>query len=155
VLAVTSYQIGLAFHTFAAVVWVGGALAVQIMALLALRSALPGRKAEFAGEAELFGIRVFMPASLVLLGLGFYLVYKGDWGYPLWVIFGLAGLGFSFLTGILYLTPQSKRIKQLLETQGPESAEAVERIRKTLLASRVELVVLVLLVFDMVLKPGQ
>jgi hypothetical protein len=33
--------------------------------------------------------------------------------------------------------------------------EAIERIRKTLLASRIELVILVLLVFDMVLKPGQ
>ncbi len=154
-LAVTSYQVGLAFHILAAVVWVGGALTVQLMALLALRSPLPGRKAEFAGEAELFGMRVFMPTSLVLLGLGFFLVYKGDWGYPVWVIFGLAGLGFSFLTGILYLTPQSKRIKHLLESQGPESPEAVERIRKTLLTSRIELVILVLLVFDMVLKPGQ
>jgi hypothetical protein len=87
------------------------------MAFLALRSPLPGRKAEFAGEIELIGMRVFLPASLVLVVLGFYLVSKGDWGYPLWVIFGLAGFGFSFVTGLAYLTPQSKRIKQLLEIE--------------------------------------
>jgi uncharacterized membrane protein len=155
VLAVTSYQVGLAFHTFAAVVWVGGSLMLQIMAVLALRSSLPGRKAECAGEAEAIGIRLFTPASLVVLGLGFFLVSKGDWGYPLWVILGLAGLAFSFVTGILHVGPQSKRIKLLLETQGPEAPEAIARIRKTLLASRIELVILVLLVFDMVLKPGQ
>jgi hypothetical protein len=128
---------------------------LQIMAVLALRSSLPGRKAEYAGEAEAIGMRLFTPASPVVLGLGFFLVSKGDWGYPLWVILGLAGLAFSFVTGILYLGPQSKRIKHLLETQGPESPEAIARIRKTLLASRIELVILVLLVFDMVLKPGQ
>jgi uncharacterized membrane protein len=155
VLAVTGYQVALAFHIFAAVVWVGGALTLQLMATLALQSKLPGRRAEYAGKGEIIELRVYLPASLVLLALGFYLVYEGDWRYSLWVVLGLAGIGLSIVTGIAYLTPQAKRIKQLLETEGPESSEAVERIRKTLRASRIELVILILLVFDMVLTPGQ
>jgi uncharacterized membrane protein len=154
-LAITNYQLALSFHTFAAVIWVGGALILQVLSILALRSPLPGRTAEFAGEAELVGMRIFMPAALVLLGLGFYLVYEGEWGYPLWVWLGLAGYAFSFVTGIAFISPQSKRIKGLLEAQGPESAEAKERIRRVLLVSRIEALILVLIVFDMALKPGQ
>jgi hypothetical protein len=51
---------------------------MQALAFLALRSPLPGRKAESAGEAEIVGLRLFMPASLVLLALGFCLVYEGQ-----------------------------------------------------------------------------
>lgn len=108
-LAVTGYQVALAFHIFAAVVWVGGALTLQLMATLALQSKLPGRMAEYAGEAQIIELRVYLPASLVLLALGFYLVYEGDWRYSLWVVLGLAGIGLSIVTGIAYLTPQAER----------------------------------------------
>jgi hypothetical protein len=128
---------------------------LQILAWLALRSSLPGRRAEFVGEAELVGTRLFAPTSLILLGLGFYLMHLGHWGYPLWISLALAGFAFSFLTGIAFIGPESKRVTGLIESQGPESAEAVARIRRILLVSRVELVILILLFFDMVLKPGQ
>jgi len=154
-LAVTSYQVALTVHILAAVIWVGGALMLQILSVLALRSSLPGRTAEFAGEAEVVGTRLFLPTSLILLGLGFYLVHSGHWGYHLWVWLALMGFAFSFLTGFGFLAPESKRIKNLLETQGPESSEAKDRIKRILMISRVEAVILILIVVDMVLKPGQ
>ena len=82
-LAVTTYDWLTAFHVFFAVVWVGGAVMIQIFASLAMRSALPGRIAEFAAEAERIGMRVFMPSSLALLGLGFWLIHEGQWDYKL------------------------------------------------------------------------
>jgi uncharacterized membrane protein len=154
-LAVTTYQVALAFHILAAVIWVGGALMLQILAVLALRSTLPGRTAEFAGEAEVVGMRLFAPTSLILLLLGFYLVHSGHWGYHTWVWLALVGFALSFLTGIGFIGPESKRIKHLLQEKGPESAEAKDRIKRILMISRIEAVILVLLVFDMVLKPGQ
>ena len=154
-LAVTGYQVALAFHIVAAVIWVGGALMIQILALFALRSPLPGRTAEFAGEAEIVGMRLFAPTSLILLGLGFYLVSSGHWGYHLWIWLALAGFAASFLTGIAFLGPESGRIKKVIQAQGPESPEATSRIRRILTVSRIEALILVLIVFDMVLKPGQ
>ena len=74
---VTTYTVLLSFHILAAVVWVGGAFVLQILALFALRSQLPGRKAEFACEAEAVGLRVIAPTSLVLLGLGCSLIHEG------------------------------------------------------------------------------
>src|SRR3954463_3743888 len=40
-LAVTTYEWVKAFHVLAAVIWVGGAVVIQILALFALRSKLP------------------------------------------------------------------------------------------------------------------
>jgi uncharacterized membrane protein len=153
--AVTAYEWAKAFHVFAAVIWVGGALVLQVLALFALRSKLPGRKAEFAREAEFVGTRIFLPTTLVLIGLGFYLVEKGNWGYHLWVILALVGFGFSFLAGLLFIGPEAGRIAKTIDAQGPDAPEVASRIRRILVVSRIEAAILVFLVFDMVIKPGQ
>jgi uncharacterized membrane protein len=153
--AVTTYEWAKAFHVFAAVIWVGGAAAIQVLALFALSSKLPGRKAEFAREAEWVGMKIFLPATLVLIGLGFYLVEDANWGYHLWVILALVGFGLSFVTGLFFLGPESKRIASAIDAEGPDSPAVAARINRILLVGRIELTILILLVFDMVIKPGQ
>jgi len=152
-LALTTYDWIKAVHIFLAVVWVGGAVMLNLLALFALRSPLPGRKAEFAREAAWVGTRVFTPASLVLLALGFWMIYDLDWGYPLWIVFGLVGYGLSFLIGVAFLGPQSAKTAKVIEEFGPDSAEATAQIRRVVAVARVDLLILVLVVFDMVLKP--
>jgi uncharacterized membrane protein len=154
-LAVTTYEWAKALHVLAAVVWVGGAAVVQVLALFALRSKLPGRKAEFAREAEWVGMKIFLPSTLLLIALGFYLVHEGHWGYHLWVILALVGFGLSFVTGLFFLGPESGRIAKAIDAQGPDSSEVTMRIKRILLVSRIEVAILIFLVFDMVLKPGQ
>jgi uncharacterized membrane protein len=154
-LAVTTYEWVKAFHVLAAVVWVGGAAMVQVLALFALRSKLPGRKAEFAREAEWVGMKIFLPSTLLLVALGFYLVHDGHWGYHLWVILALVGFGLSFVTGLFFLGPESGRIAKAIETEGPDSEAVALRIKRILVVSRIEVAILVLLIFDMVIKPGQ
>ncbi len=154
-LAVTTYEWVKAFHVLAAVIWVGGAAVVQVLALFALRSTLPGRKAEFVREAEWVGMKIFLPATLVLIGLGFYLVEDANWGYHLWVSLALVGFGLSFVTGLLFLGPESKRIAEAIDAEGPDSPVVAARIKRILLVGRIELAILVFLIFDMVIKPGQ
>jgi len=152
---VTWYEVWKTIHVLLAVIWVGGALMLQVLALFALRSRLPGRKAEFAGEAEKVGMRIFAPAGLILLVMGFILVHQGHWGYHTWVVLALIAYGLSFLTGILFLGPESGRIKRVIEAEGPDSPAVAARIQRILLVSRIELAILLLIVVDMVLKPGQ
>ena len=154
-LAVTTYEWAKAVHVLAAVIWVGGAAVVQVLALFALRSKLPGRKAEFAREAEWVGMKIFLPSTLVLIALGFYLVHDGHWGYHLWVILALVGFGLSFVTGLFFLGPESGRLAKAIDAQGADSPEVVRRINRILMVSRIEVVILIFLVFDMVIKPGQ
>src|SRR5262245_37100425 len=155
VLAITTYQWILSFHIFAAVVWVGGAIASRLYAWFAIRSPLPGRKAEFTNEVGLIGQRVFAPTSVILLLLGFWLMHEGAWEYgDAWVIIALLGWASTFVTGVFVLTPMAKRLHQTIERTGPDSAETSAAIDGILRVSRIDLVVLIVVVFDMALKPG-
>mgnify|MGYP000977606802 CR=1 FL=1 len=116
---VTGYEALLFVHILAAVVWVGGGAATQFYAIRAMGSTDPGRLAGFAKDAEWVGMRVFMPASLVVLGAGFGLVAKGDWSLgTFWVAFGLGAMAASALTGALFLGPEAGRIGKLIDAHG-------------------------------------
>ena len=153
-LAVTWYQVWKTVHVLGAVVWVGGALMLNILASLAMRSPLPGRRAEFAREAEKVGLRLFAPTGLILVVVGFVLVHQGGWGYEPWVVLGIGAYALSFLTGLLFIGPESGRIGKLIEAEGDSSPAVVARIRRIFLISRIELAILLLVVIDMVIKPG-
>jgi hypothetical protein len=70
------------------------------------------------------------------------------------VIAALAMFAFSFVSGAFYLGPQSGKLKRLYEAEGANAAGARELIGKLFLVSRIELVLMVLIVLDMVIKPG-
>jgi uncharacterized membrane protein len=146
-----------AFHVLMAIVWVGGALALQVLAIRTLRANDPERVRTCAGESEVVGARIFAPASLVLLLLGIAMVIKEPaWTFgQFWILAALAMFAFSFASGIFYLGPQSGKLKRMYEAEGPDAPGASALIRKLFLISRIELTLLVLIVFDMVIKPGR
>jgi hypothetical protein len=111
--------------------------------------------AAFATEAEWVGTKVFLPASIVLLLAGIGLTLEGDWGFTTpWVLLGLIAYGLSALTGSLFLGPESGRIGKLIADVGPQDVDVTARIKRVFLVSRIELVVLLFIVFDMTVKPG-
>jgi uncharacterized membrane protein len=151
----SSYELLLFVHVLAAVVWVGGAMSLQVLAIRAERSADGGRIANFATEAEWVGSRVFLPSSIVLLLAGIGLTLEGDWGFTTpWVLLGLIAFGLSALTGSLFLGPESGRIGKMIADVGPQDPDVLARIKRIFLVSRIELVVLLFIVFDMTVKPG-
>ena len=150
----TWYQTWKALHVLAAIVWVGGGVMIQLLALRIVRANDPAQLAKFANDVEAVSLRAFIPASLVLLALGFVLMDQGGWEYKFWVVFALAGFGLSFLSGILILSPETGRIGKLIEERGGVDAEIGARIERILLYSRVELALIALIAMDMVIKPG-
>jgi uncharacterized membrane protein len=152
---VTAYQFYLTVHILAAIVWVGGATATQVFAVRAQASRDPERMAEFARDAEFIGTRLFAPSSVVLLIFGLLLVHEGSWSLGSdWLVFALIVFAASFLVGIAFLRPESGRIARAIEQHGAASPEARRRIDRIFLISRIELLFLVLVVVDMVTKPG-
>jgi hypothetical protein len=71
-----------------------------------------------------------------------------------WLILGLGGWVFSLIAGAGFLGPESGRIAALATERGPDSPEFEARSRRLLLVSRIELIVLIAIVLDMVVKPG-
>jgi uncharacterized membrane protein len=150
---VTWYEFALFVHILAAVVWVGGGVTIQALSFRIIRADDPVRMAGFAKDVEKVGMFVFLPASLLVLGFGFALMAEGNWSYDFWVIFGLAVVGLSALTGSLFLGPEAGRIGKLIDAKGPEYPEVQERIKRILMISRIELTLLIAVVFAMVVKP--
>lgn len=152
-LAVSAYQWYLMVHVLMVVVWVGGAHAIQLFAARILEGGDPHRLAAFSKDVEWIGTRVFVPSSLLVLVFGFLLVSETDTGYPFWVVFGLAVFAFTFLSGALFLGPESGRIGKLVDERGAADPEVQRRIKRILVYSRLDLLLLVLAVIDMVIKP--
>jgi hypothetical protein len=149
------YQWLLAVHILAAVAWVGGAATTQVLAIRLQRSGEDVHLARFAADVEWIGKRIYLPASIVVLLAGIGLVTEGGWGFtPLWILVGLVGIAFSALVGSLFLGPESGRVGKLIAEKGAGDDEVRRRIDRLFLVSRVELVILFLVVADMALKPG-
>jgi uncharacterized membrane protein len=145
-----------AFHVLASIVWVGGGIFIQIYTSRLKRANEMTRLAAFAKDLERLGTAIFLPASLVVLVLGVVMVwYSPTWGVTqLWVILGLVGIANTIVVGAAFLGPEAGRLGKLSEDRDPEDPEIQRRIRRIFAISRYDLAVLVLVVIDMVVKPG-
>ena len=140
-------------HILAAVLWLGGATMLTVLAIRARRQSGDALVAIFR-EVALLAPRIFVPASLLLVLTGFALVATGNLPYDLWVVLAIVGWTITFLTGLLVLTPQTKRAESLLEEHGSTSEAALGQVQRVLMLARIDLVVLTLVIVDMIVKPG-
>lgn len=153
-IAATTYDWYLAVHILAAVVWVGGALATQVFAIRAMNANDGPRLAGFAQDASWIGMRIFLPSSLILVIFGFMLAGEGNWDWEAWLVIALLVWIASVVVGATFLGPESGRVGELIAREGPDSPAARARLQRLFLVSRIELVLLIVVVLDMVLKPG-
>ena len=146
------YEVLLLLHIGAATIWLGAGFFLQMLILRAERSDDRELTRGIASNSGWFAQRIFIPASLAVLVLGILLTIEGPWSFgDLWVVLGLAGYAVSFLVGILVIEPHGKRIHAAMAAG--EQARAAGLIRRINAVSRLELVVLYLVVGAMVLKP--
>jgi uncharacterized membrane protein len=145
------------FHLLAAITWVGSAIYAQVLATRTLRAGDPEHLGMVARDVGALGNFLITPASLVLIVFAVSLVaYSPEWNFTdAWVLIGLSGYAATLVTGAGFLGPGSARIGKLTD-QGHTAAEPdiQRRIRRLVLVSRIDVVVLVLVVANMVFKPG-
>jgi len=141
-------------HVVAAVIWVGGGAMLAVLALITERENDPRALAALGHKVEFIATRVFIPSSLVVLLFGILMMVKGDldWG-QFWVIVGLVGFAATFLTGIAFLSPQTKKFNAFAEEKGAEAPETQAALQKLLLVARFDVALLLLIVADMAAKP--
>jgi uncharacterized membrane protein len=148
------YEILLFLHILAAVLWLGGGFLIQALVFRAERTDDVVLLKKLAENSKWFAQRIFIPSSLAVLVLGVLLTIEGPWSFgDLWIVLGLAGYAASFLTGILFLEPEGKRIDAAMTAHGPQSREAAFHIRRINVVQRVEMTILFLVVAVMALKP--
>ena len=152
---VTLYELLLFGHITFVAVWVGTDSVIQIQALRAF-AAGPRRTAELMSDVEWLGNRVLVPSALLVVGFGVWMVLDSPaWEFSqTWISLGLAVFVASFVAGAGFLGPETGRISRLLDERGAEDSEVQRRIRRVLLVSRIELVLLIALILVMITKPG-
>ncbi|HYJ00122.1 MAG TPA: DUF2269 family protein [Thermoleophilaceae bacterium] len=149
------YDLLLTIHVLAAVVWVGGGLAMHILGRRVLKRGDSTEIYEFSKEINHVSLRLYAPTSLILLVAGILLVNEAGYEFDqLWITLGFVGWLISFVVGVGYYGPQDKRLQQLVAADGPNATGVVANVRQALLVNSFEQAILFLIVIDMTTKPG-
>jgi len=142
-------------HVLAAVIWVGGAVAANIQGTRISRSRDGERLAAFGRDTEWVGTHVYLPASLTVLLFGILTALKGHYSFgQAWILIGIAGVVATSITGSAFLGPELKRISGIIDARGANDAEAIRRTTRLISVARIDLVVLLFVIFAMVTKIG-
>lgn len=149
------YEFLLTVHVLAAVIWVGGGIAMHILGRRVLKRNDSEEIFKFSNEVNTVALRLYAPTSLVLLIAGILLVNEAGYEFSqLWITLGFLGWGFSFLVGIGYYGPQDKKLQALVAADGPNAPGVAQNVRQALMVNSVEILILVLVVVVMTTKPG-
>lgn len=143
-------------HILAAIVWIGSGIFVQFEATRLRRANDPVRLAAFAEDIAFWGTRLFMPSSLLVLLMGISLVlYHPTIGLSqAWIWLGLIGYAATFVTGAFFLGPTSGKLAAMSGTLPPDDPAIQAAMARIFMISRIDQAVLILVVADMVFKPG-
>jgi uncharacterized membrane protein len=144
------------FHILGAIVWVGAVILMNAMMTRAGRG--PDRTAvlRLARELEWVGPRVIGPSALVVIGLGIWLVPVEEdlvFSQP-WIWLALVLVAVTMVQNAFYSVPEGKRIARLAEERGAEDHEVRRRLSRLLWLGRLDVLILVVVLWLMVFKPG-
>jgi uncharacterized membrane protein len=151
----TLYEFLLFIHIAATIVWVGAGVFGIILALGYDKDGDEAAIVRLLKDNERLALRLFVPASLVVVVMGIALVIESEaWTFDqLWLVIGLAGFATTFWTGLFVLKPVGDRIAQQMERDGGMTPQTLIEVQKLLVKARSDYLVLTLVIFDMVIKP--
>ena len=145
----------LTVHVLAAVIWVGGSIAMHILGRRVLKRGDSTEIYNFSNEINTVALRLYAPTSLILLIAGIFLVNEAGYEFSqAWIGIALAGWLFSFIVGVGYYGPQDKKLQALVAERGPGDPGVKGNVSAALAVNSIELLILVLVVIDMTIKPG-
>lgn len=148
------YQLLLLVHIVCAVIWVGGAVYAQLLAVRVSRTEDPAELPRLARHIEAIGSRVFMPAAILLFLAGAGMTLQA-WSFgQAWIAMSIALWIASAAAGALYLAPRARRVAALFDAEGPTSLAGRALLGRMFFVSRLELVSFAVIIGLMVLKPG-
>jgi len=147
------YEFWLFVHVLMAIVWVGGSIHLQIIGSRLQAADDPVQLGNFNRQVEWIGTRVLTPASILIVIAGVFMVLD-RWDFEqLWIIIGIAGFAYSFVNGAFFLGPLSGKTGKLIDERGVEDTQVQANIGRLFFLSRIELVILIVVVWAMTMKP--
>ena len=142
-------------HVAAAIVWVGGAVTLEIMGLRAGRRADTAGMVAFGKDAEVIG-RVYGAATALVLAMGIWMVVDSPAieFSDAWISIALGLTVIMFLMGPLFFEKHAKAISSLAESKGGDAPEVRSTMGRMMLVARIDSAFAFFIVWLMVVKPG-
>lgn len=148
------YEILLFLHIAGATIWLGSAFMLQALFYRAKKTDDMVLIERISANTQWLAQRVFIPTSLIVIVLGVLLTIEGPWAFDqLWIALGLAGFAATFLLGIGLIEPTGKRLHAAMAQYGPADPRSMREGDRIDALSKLDLVLLFVVVFDMALKP--
>lgn len=145
------YTIFKFLHVLTAIAWVGGGLTLLASNIIQIRTQGEAAVLQSLDTMNGLGKLWFVPASLLTVVFGaITTTFGGLWGEA-WVVLGLAGFGWTFFTGLMFIEPRGRAIAGMVKAG--RQAEAIAAGRKLLAIAKFDYTVMLLVIADMVLKP--
>ena len=150
-----AYEIYLALHVLAIVIWVGGDITLTTLGILFERRRDGETLAALGKMGAWIGVHVYTPALFAAFATGVALIEKGNLGWTtLWLDLALAGWVIAATVGVGFVGPELGRIDRAAQRLGPESEEVQRRVRRLFTVFRFDTALLILIVLDMTAKPS-
>src|SRR5215471_10828980 len=147
----SAYELYLMLHIGAAIVWIGAGFLMTLLATRARAARDPARVRAIVADGAWLGLRLFLPANLIVLGSAILLVQEGGWSYhALWIRLGLLGFAVSFLSGALFFGPGWGRLAAADSSDGRSVEKDMHRL---LVGSWLDVGWLLAIVVVMIAKP--
>ena len=148
------YELLLTLHILAAALWFGSGIAITVMGYRALASD-PPTFGPVALHAGWWAGRAHPAAAVVILIAGILMVIDADLSFgEAWISIALAGWVILMALGGAAVGPASTKLATAIQERGGYSDELRPLASRVLLFSRIETAILVIVIADMVAKPG-
>lgn len=143
------YLLAKYLHIVVAILWLGGAAGMIISGGRAIRAGNNADVMVIVRHTKFLADTIFLPGAVAMLVLGLYMTWT-NWSFgDAWVLIGILGVVATGAIGGGILTPLVKKIDAI----GP-GAEAEAMGRDLLRMARADVVLLLVIVWDMVSKPS-
>ena len=139
-------------HLLAVATWIGGGLALNVITT----RTPPEHRAQVIPQISWYGNYVLTGASVVLILAGFGLVAEDDISLgSTWILIALAIWIVSGAIGGGVIGKAAEKLKELATADGPPDVAQMQSLyNRIILFSRLDILLLVGALVDMVTKPG-
>jgi uncharacterized membrane protein len=153
-IAADFYEWLMFLHILAAMIWVGGALTVSLLAGRVLRGGDSAAISQFIGNLRFIGPLVFAPAMAGVLAFGIWMVVDSNaWSFSqTWLVVALALVAAAVLVGAVFQSRAAVGAKRAAETG--DNQQAGRLLRRWIWGMRLIFLILVITAWDMSIKPG-